>query len=140
VRRADLALHAHCGTRTILSTSRSPLTAPVLQILRLSLDILPKLPPIPATTVLLLMMFSCLLLSREFRLHSPSCTSKLAYHQARQIISVAIQSAHAHFISITRDLLALDVLPTHSDTAGPLPRVPPLLCLRASWSHHAFMH
>ena len=64
---------------------------------------LPKLPHMPATIVL------------------PAASSNIAYLQALQSISVALQSARAHSISVAREFLTLD----SPYSAGPLPQVPP---------------
>ena len=52
-------------------------------------------------------------------------SSNTAYLQALQSISVALQSARAHSISVAREFLTLDSPPTLPYTAGPLPQVPP---------------
>ena len=52
-------------------------------------------------------------------------SSNVAYIQALQSISVALQSARAHSISVAREFLP--------NTAGPLPPVPPLPYLLVSW-------
>ena len=52
-------------------------------------------------------------------------SSNVAYIQALQSISVALQSARAHSISVAREFLTLDDPPTLPYTAGPLPPVPP---------------
>jgi hypothetical protein len=52
-------------------------------------------------------------------------SSNTAYLQALQSISVALQSARAHSISVAREFLTLDNPPTLPYTAGPLPQVPP---------------
>jgi hypothetical protein len=60
-------------------------------------------------------------------------SSNIAYLQALHSISVALQSARAHSISVARELLTLDSPPTLPYTAGPLPQVPPgttFLCLK----------
>ena len=59
-------------------------------------------------------------------------SSNVAYIQALQSIST-LQSTRAHSISVPREFLTLDDLPTLPYTAGPLPQVPPLPYLLASW-------
>ena len=53
-------------------------------------------------------------------------SSNIAYLQALQSISIALQSARAHSITIVREFLTLDGPPTLPDTAGPLKQLPPL--------------
>ena len=50
--------------------------------------------------------------------------SSVAYIQALQSISVALQSTRARSISVAREFLTLDGPPTLPYTAGPLPQVP----------------
>jgi hypothetical protein len=52
-------------------------------------------------------------------------SSNTAYIQALQSISVTLQSARAHSISVAREFPTLDSPPTLPYTAGPLPQVPP---------------
>ncbi len=52
-------------------------------------------------------------------------SSNTAYLQALQSISVALQSARAHSISVAREFLTLDSPPTLPYTADPVPQVPP---------------
>jgi len=51
-------------------------------------------------------------------------SSNIAYLQALQSISIALQSARAHTISVAREFLTLDSPLTLPYTAGPLPQVP----------------
>jgi hypothetical protein len=62
-------------------------------------------------------------------------SSNTAYLQALQSISVALQSARAHSISVAREFLTLDSPPTLPYTAGPFRKSLPLPHLLASWSH-----
>ena len=58
-------------------------------------------------------------------IHRILASSNIAYLQALQSISVALQSARAHSISVARKFLTLDNPPTLPYSAGPLPQVPP---------------
>ena len=94
----------------------------------LKLAMLPKLPHMPATIVLpddvQLLFFSVETsgfihrMAKDF-LKRILASSIIAYLQALQSISVALQSTRAHSISVAREFLILDSPPTLPYTAGP---------------------
>jgi hypothetical protein len=88
---------------------------------------LPKLPHMPATIVLPPDDVQNLFFSVEASgfIHRILASSNIAYLQTLQSISVALQSARAHSISVTREFFTLDSPPTLPYAAGPLPQVPP---------------
>jgi hypothetical protein len=84
---------------------------------------LPKLYHMPATNVLPLLFFSVETsgfihrMAKDF-LKRILASSNIAYLQALQSISIALQSARTHSISVAREFLTLDSPPTLPYTDG----------------------
>ena len=79
---------------------------------------LQRLSPMPATIVLPLMMYSFIHRMAKDFLKCLLASSNVAYIQALQSVSVALQSARAHSIAVAREFLTLDGPPTLPYTAA----------------------